>query len=103
MTTKRTTMNEYIINRFLNDEFPGYSSSHNGIKYFKLENKALYGGKTLQLKTDMGWRIIRITKDNVTECAELIQETLLDLPQIVDREKSINEYCLKNPWTYSGT
>lgn len=103
MKIKRTTMNEYIIKQFLNDEFPGYSSSHNGEKYFKLENSALYGGKVLHLRNDMGWTIKKVTHDNVTECAELIQQTLLDLPQIVNRANQINEYCSNNPWTYSGT
>lgn len=103
MTTKRTTMNEYIIKQFLNDELPGYTSSHNGEEYFKLTNSPLYGGKTLQLRNDMGWTIIKVTHDNVTECAERIQQTLLDLPQIVDRAKSISDYCSKNPWTYAGT
>jgi len=103
MKTKRTTLNEYIIKQFLNDEFPGYSSSHNGTQYFKLENSPLYGGKILKLKNDMGWEIITVTKDNVAECAERIQQTLFELPQIIERSNQINEYCLKNPWTYANT
>ena len=30
-------------------------------------------------------------------------ETLIDLPNILKREKDIDEYCSNNPWTYSGT
>lgn len=103
MNTKRTTLNEYIIKQFLNGDFPGYNASHNGEWYFSLENNALYGGKILRLKTDMGDSIIQVNENNVTECAQRIQDTLVDLPNILKREKEIDEYCANNPWTFAGT
>ena len=103
MNTKRTTLNEYIIKEFLNGGFPGYNASHNGEWDFSLEDNALYDGKILRLKTDMGDSIIQVNENNVTECAQRIQDTLIDLPNILKREKEINEYCANNPWTFAGT
>ena len=96
-------MNEYLIKQFLNDEFPGYNASHNGEWYFSLENNELYGGKVLRYRNNMGHTIVHLDKDNVTECANVIQETLINLPDILQQEKDIDEYCSNNPWTYSGT
>ena len=103
MIVKRNKMNEYLIKQFLNDEFPGYNASHNGEWYFSLENNELYGGKILRYRNNMGHTIVHLDKDNVTECANAIQETLINLPDILQQEKDINEYCSNNPWTYSGT
>lgn len=103
MNIKRTTLNEYIIKQFLDGHFPGYNASHNGEWYFSLENNALYGGKILRLKTAMGDSIIQVNKNNVIECAQRIQDTLVDLPNILKREKEIDEYCANNPWTFAGT
>tara|TARA_B100001057_G_scaffold462865_1_gene516253 strand:- start:312 stop:623 length:312 start_codon:yes stop_codon:yes gene_type:complete len=103
MIVKRNKMNEYLIKQFLNDKFPGYSAEHNGEWYFSLENDEFYGGKILKLKNNMGHTIIHLDNDNVTECANAIQDTLINLESILEQEKSINEYCSNNPWTYSGT
>jgi len=103
MIVKRNKMNEYIIKQFLNDEFPGYNASHNGEWYFSLENDEFYGGKILKYRNNMGHTIIHLDESNVEECANIIQETLINLPDIIQQEKSISEYCSNNPWTYSGT
>ena len=103
MRIKRNIMNEIIIKDFLNDEFPGYNASHNGEWYFSLENSDFYGGKILRYRNNMGDTIVHLDKDNVTECANAIQETLINLPDILQQEKDIDEYCSNNPWTYSGT
>ncbi len=103
MIVKRNKLNEYLIKQFLNDEFPGYNASHNGEWYFSLENDEFYGGKILRYRNNMGHTIVHLDKDNVTECANTIQETLINLPDIIQQEKSISEYCSNNPWTYSGT
>ena len=103
MIVERNKMNEYIIKEFLNDKIPGYSAEHNGEWYFSLENDEFYGGKILKLKNNMGHTIIHLDNDNVTECANAIQDTLINLESILEQEKSINEYCSNNPWTYSGT
>ena len=103
MIVKRNKMNEYLIKQFLNDELSGYSAEHNGEWYFSLENNEFYGGKVLKLKTEMGYSITHIDKNNIIECANEIQNTLIDLPNIIKRGKDIDEYCLNNSWTYSGT
>lgn len=104
MKTKRSKFNEIVIRMFLKD-LKGYSASFNGEQYFKLEDSALYGGPVLKLRNDMGWTVLHLTDND--ECIEgaamKIQETLLDLDNIIQREKEISEYCLKNPWTRSGT
>ena len=103
MIVKRNKMNEYIIKQFLNDEFPGYNASHNGEWYFSLENDEFYGGKILKYRNNMGHTIIHLDESNVEECANIIQDTLINLDSILQQEKSIYEYCSNNPWTYSGT
>ena len=103
MIVKRNKMNEYLIKQFLNDEFPGYNASHNGEWYFSLENDEFYGGKILKFKNNMGYTIIRLDESNVEECANIIQDTLVNLSDIILQENSINEYCSNNPWTYSET
>ena len=103
MMIRRTTMNEYLIREFLKDNLKGYEASHNGQWYFSLENSILYGGKILKLRTNMGHAIIRLTKDNIEDCAERIQETLRNLNNIIEQEQAIADYCTKNPWTYAGT
>lgn len=103
MRTRRTTLNEYIIKQFLSDDIKGYSAKHNGEWYFALRNAPLYGGKILELRTEMGTRIIPLNKDNVTDAAFEIQQTLLNLDKIIEQGKAIDEYCVANPWTYSGT
>ena len=55
MKTKRITTNEYIIKQFLSDDIKGYSATFNGKWYFTLRNASLYGGKILELRTDMGY------------------------------------------------
>ena len=100
---RRTTMNEYLIREFLKDNLKGYEASHNGQWYFSLENSILYGGKVLKLRNNMGHTIIRLNKDNIEDCAERIQETLRNLNNIIEEEKSIADYCIKNPWTYANT
>jgi len=103
MRIKRNIMNEIIIKDFLNDKITGYSAEHNGEWYFSLENSDFYGGKILRYKNNMGDTIVHLDEDNVTECANAIQETLINLPKILQQEKDIDEYCSNNPWTYSGT
>ena len=96
-------MNEKIIRDFLNDKITGYSAEHNGEWYFSLENNEFFGGKILRYRNNMGDTIVHLDKDNVTECANTIQETLINLPKILQQEKDIDEYCSNNTWTYSGT
>ena len=96
-------MNEIIIRDFLNNKITGYSAEHNGEWYFSLENNEFFGGKILRYRNNMGDTIVHLDKDNVTECANTIQETLINLPDILQQEKDIDEYCSNNPWTYSGT
>ncbi len=103
MTVKRNKINEYIIREFLNDKITGYSAEHNGEWYFSLENSDFYGGKILRYRNNMGHTIKILDQNNVTEAANAIQETLVNLPDIIKQEKAINEYCVNNPWTYSGT
>jgi len=103
MIVKRNKMNEYIIKQFLNDEFPEYNASHNGEWYFSLENDEFYGGKILKYRNNMGHTIIHLDESNVEECANIIQDTLINLDSILQQEKSIDEYCSNNSWTYSGT
>ena len=103
MRIKRNIMNEKIIKDFLNDKITGYNAEHNGEWYFSLENNAFYGGKILRYRNNMGDTIVHLDEDNVTECANRIQETLINLPDILQQEKDIDEYCLNNSWTYSGT
>ena len=103
MRIKRNKMNEIIIRDFLNDKITGYSAEHNGEWYFSLENNAMFGGKILRYRNNMGDTIVHLDENNVTECANTIQETLVNLPDILQQEKDIDEYCSNNPWTYSGT
>lgn len=103
MRTRRTTMNEYIIKQFLSDDITGYNAKFNGEWYFSLKNIPLYGGKVLKLRTETGERIIKLTDDNVADAAFEIQQTLLNLDKIIEQGKAIDEYCVANPWTYSGT
>ena len=51
----------------------------------------------------MGHTIVHLDESNIVECANIIQETLINLPHILQQEKDIDEYCSNNPWTYSGT
>jgi hypothetical protein len=51
----------------------------------------------------MGHTIIHLDESNVEECANIIQDTLINLDSILQQEKSIDEYCSNNSWTYSGT
>ncbi len=51
----------------------------------------------------MGYTIIRLDENNVEESANKIQDTLVNLSDIILQEKSIDEYCSNNSWTYSGT
>ena len=102
MIVKRNKMNEYLIKQFLNNELTGYSAQHNGEWYFSLDN--YYDSKVVLVKTSMGQEVIHLRdKDDITYACERIQETLIDLPNILQQEKEIDEYCSKNPWTYSGT
>ena len=102
MIVKRNLMNEYIIRDFLNDNITGYSAEHNGEWYFSLDN--YYDSKVALVKTSMGQEVIHLRdEDDIIYAANRIQETLIDLPNILKREKSIDEYCSNNPWTYSGT
>ena len=102
MIVKRNLMNRYLIKQFLNDELPGYSAEFNGEWYFSLDN--YYDSKVALVKTNMGQEVIHLRdEDDITYACERIQETLIDLPNILKREKDIDEYCSNNPWTYSGT
>ena len=102
MIVKRNKMNEYLIKQFLNNELTGYSAQYNGEWYFSLDN--YYDSKVALVKTDMGQEVIHLRdEDDITYACERIQETLIDLPNILKREKDIDEYCSNNPWTYSGT
>ena len=103
MIVKRNKMNENIIKEFLNNKIPAYSAQHNGEWYFSLENNEFYGGKILKFRNNMGYTIIHLDESNVEECANKIQDTLVNLSDIILQEKSIDEYCSNNPWTYSGT
>lgn len=103
MIVKRNKMNEYLIKQFLNDEFPGYNASHNGEWYFSLKNDEFYGGKILKYRNNMGHTIVHLDESNIIECANIIQETLVNLPNILKQEKLIDKYCSENGWTYSGT
>ena len=96
-------MNEKIIRDFLNNEITGYNASHNGEWYFSLKNDEFYGGKILKYRNNMGHTIVHLDESNIVECANIIQETLINLPHILQQEKDIDEYCSNNPWTYSGT
>ena len=42
-------------------------------------------------------------KDDIDYSVERINETIENLDEIYQDEKEIDEYCLNNPWTYSGT
>ena len=101
---KRQKLNEFIIRDFLKN-LKGYSSSFNGVEYFKLEDDAMYGGPVLKLKNYMGWTVLHLTDNDecVENAAKRIQETLINLDKIVESEKSFSDYCLKNDWTRSGT
>jgi len=102
MIVKRNLMNKYLIKQFLNDELPGYSAEHNGEWYFSLDN--YYDSKVALVKTNMGQEVIHLSDEaSITYACERIQETLINLPNILQQEKEIDEYCSKNPWTYSGT
>ena len=102
MIVKRNKMNEYLIKQFLNDELPGYSAEFNGEWYFSLDN--YYDSKVVLVKTSMGQEVIHLRdKDDITYACERIQETLINLPHILELEKLIDKYCLENGWTYSGT
>tara|TARA_B000000532_G_scaffold242412_1_gene236375 strand:- start:282 stop:590 length:309 start_codon:yes stop_codon:yes gene_type:complete len=102
MIVKRNLMNEYIIRDFLNNNITGYSAEHNGEWYFSLDN--YYDSKVALVKTSMGQEVIHLRdEDDIIYAANRIQETLIDLPHILEQEKSIDEYCSNNPWTYSGT
>ena len=103
MIIKRNKMNEKIIRDFLNNEITGYNASHNGEWYFSLKNDEFYGGKILKYRNNMGHTIVHLDESNIVECANIIQETLINLPHILQQEKDIDEYCLNNSWTYSGT
>ena len=96
-------MNEKIIRDFLNNEITGYNASHNGEWYFSLKNDEFYGGKILKYRNNMDHTIVHLDESNIVECANIIQETLINLPHILQQEKDIDEYCSNNPWTYSGT
>lgn len=102
MIVKRNKMNEYLIKQFLNDELAGYNAEHNGEWYFSLKNDEFYG-KILKYRNNMGHTIIHLDESNVEECANIIQDTLINLDSILQQEKSIDEYCSNNSWTYSGT
>lgn len=102
MIVKRNKMNEYLIKQFLNDELPGYSAEHNGEWYFSLKNDDFYG-KILKYRNNMGYTIVHLDESNIVECANTIQETLVNLPHILKQEKLIDKYCSENGWTYSGT
>ena len=102
MIVKRNLMNRYLIKQFLNDELPGYSAEFNGEWYFSLDN--YYDSKVVLVKTSMGQEVIHLRdKDDITYACERIQETLINLPHILEQEKLIDKYCLENGWTYSGT
>ena len=103
MIVKRNKMNEMIIKDFLNNKITGYNAEFNGEWYFSLKNDEFYGGKILKYRNNMGHTIIHLDESNVEECANIIQETLINLPDIIQQEKSISEYCSNNPWTYLGT
>ena len=102
MIVKRNKMNEYIIRDFLNDNITGYSAEHNGEWYFSLDN--YYDSKVALVKTSMGQEVIHLRdEDDIIYAANRIQETLINLPHILEQEKLIDKYCSENGWTYSGT
>ena len=104
MIVKRNDFNKYIINEFMNDKLPGYSSEFNGKWVFSLELLYENGPKIAYIKTDMGHETIYLRdEDDVDYTCQRIKETLINLDDIYESEKRIDEYCVENPWTRHGT
>lgn len=104
MIVKRNDFNKYIIHEFMNDKLPGYSSEFNGKWVFSLELLYENGPKIAYIKTDMGHETIFLRdEEDVDYTCQRIQETLINLDDIYESEKRIDEYCVENPWTRHGT
>mgnify|MGYP003131250108 FL=1 len=104
MIVKRNDFNKYIIHEFMNDKLPGYSSEFNGKWVFSLELLYENGPKIAYIKTDMGHETIYLRdEDDVDYTCQRIKETLINLDDIYESEKRIDEYCVENPWTRHGT
>ena len=88
----------------MNDKLPGYSSEFNGKWVFSLELLYENGPKIAYIKTDMGHETIYLRdEDDVDYTCQRIKETLINLDDIYESEKRIDEYCVENPWTRHGT
>ena len=104
MIVKRNDFNKYIIHEFMNDKLPGYSSEFNGKWVFSLELLYENGPKIAYIKTDMGHETIFLRdEEDVDYTCQRIKETLINLDDIYESEKRIDEYCVENPWTRHGT
>ena len=104
MIVKRNDFNKYIIHEFMNDKLPGYSSEFNGKWVFSLELLYENGPKIAYIKTDMGHETNYLRdEDDVDYTCQRIKETLINLDDIYESEKRIDEYCVENPWTRHGT
>ena len=104
MIVKRNDFNRLIINDFMSGSLPnGYEKHLNGKFVYELE-KEFDGTKVCYIKTSMGVEKIYLQdKNDIDYSVERINETIENLDEIYQDEKEIDEYCLNNPWTYSGT
>ena len=104
MIVKRNDFNRLIINDFMSGSLSnGYEKHLNGKFVYELE-KEFDGTKVCYIKTSMGVEKIYLQdKDDIDYSVERINETIENLDEIYQNEKEIDEYCLNNPWTYSGT
>ena len=104
MIVKRNNFNKYLIQEFMNDKLPGYSSEFNGKWVFSLELLYENGPKIAYIKTDMGHETIFLRdEEDIDYTCQRIEDTLINLDDIYESEKRIDEYCLENPWTRHGT
>jgi len=104
MIVKRNNFNKYLIQEFMNDKLPGYSSEFNGKWVFSLELLYENGPKIAYIKTDMGHETIFLRdEEDIDYTCQRIEETLINLDDIYESEKRIDEYCVENPWTRHGT
>ena len=104
MRIKRNDLNRLVINDFMSGSLPnGYEKHLNGKFVYELE-KEFDGTKICYIKIPMGWEKIYLQdKDDIDYSVKRINETIENLDEIYEEEKGIDEYCLNNPWTYSGT
>ena len=103
MIVKRNDFDRLIINDFMSGSLNGYEKYLNDKFVYELE-KEFDGTKVCYIKTPMGVEKIYLQdKDDINYSVKRINETIENLDEIYQDEKEIDEYCLNNPWTYSGT